>query len=149
MLHVPVRRSGGLDSQVGPIHKNDNSCDNFKLKCTSVNRHICEPFLQELLVDDNILTRKSYQTTLTGNGNQIVIDQSKDGDILIIREEIGVKIALLFALITNEIDTARVERIAREIRSMQQEELYYWYAKVFSSMIKTPAIKALKILLLT
>ena len=148
ILHVPIKRSGSLDSQVDPIHRNDNSRDNLKLKCSSVNRHICEPFLQELLVDDNILTKKSYQTTLMGNTNQIVQKKNDDGEILVIREEIGIKIALLFALITNENDVERIDRISGGIRFMHREELYYWYAKAFPSRIHMFAIKALKILLL-
>jgi len=57
-------------------------------------------------------------------------------------------IALLFALISNESDTARVEGLAREIRAMPREEQYYWYANIFSAKIRLPALKALKILLL-
>nr|MDO8084644.1 hypothetical protein [Candidatus Sigynarchaeum springense]MDO8116116.1 hypothetical protein [Candidatus Sigynarchaeota archaeon] len=148
ILHVPMKRSRALDPQGDSIHPNVDPCDTLKIKCSAVNRRICEPFLQELLVDDNIITRKSFQTSLIGNCNQIVIDRREDGDILVVREEIGVKIALLFALISKEIDIARIERLAREIRAMQKEELYYWYAKIFSAKINPPALKALKILLL-
>lgn len=148
MLHVPMQRSCKIDPQFDSIHPNEDSRDILKIKCSPFSRQICAPFLQELLVDENIITRKSFQTSLIGNGNQIVMDKREDGDILVLREEVGVKIALLFALITNEIDTARIERLAREIRAMQREELYYWYAKVFSVKINPPALKALKILLL-
>nr|MDO8087778.1 hypothetical protein [Candidatus Sigynarchaeum springense] len=148
VLYIPASKASTARSQGSFPSQGEKSREQIKIKCSNDNKKICEPFLQELLANDNIMTRKSFQTTLTGDCNQVVVDPAEGGDILVLREEIGVRMAILFALIANEMDSEHVERMAREVRFLQREETYYWYAKIFQDRIRRAGIKALKILLL-
>lgn len=62
-------------------------------------------------------------------------------------EESGVCLALIFLTIQSLKKTVRMEEIARGIRAMTAEELYYWFAKCTSSMNAERSLKALRLLL--
>jgi len=62
-------------------------------------------------------------------------------------EESGVRLASIFLAIRPISKVSRIEEISRGIRSMADEELYYWFAKCSTTGTADRAQKALRILL--
>ncbi len=62
-----------------------------------------------------------------------------------LKEEDGVRLALVFRGLSDLRDTFRAHELVSGVHLMSREECYYWYAKVFSS--STRGLRALRVLI--
>jgi len=62
-------------------------------------------------------------------------------------EEDGVRLGLLFLAVKPLHKLARIEAVSERIRSMEPEELYYWFSKGTSTAEGHRAQRALRILI--
>jgi len=62
-------------------------------------------------------------------------------------EELGVRLGLLFLAVKPLRKVARMGEISEQVRSMTEEEAYYWYSKTTDQRVGRRSQKALRILL--
>jgi len=105
---------------------------------------LLEPYIIDLLNNQFIdnSTKKNESDQKTFFKRQIQSDTSIE-----IPESVGVQLSILFSLSNIVEKMNSVEKIARDIRSMGSEELYYWYSKIFCDSNHEPGLNALKILI--
>ncbi len=85
--------------------------------------------------------------TLRQNGYQATDLSAKRREPFALTEETGVRLALLFLAVKPITKLNRVEIISMGIRSMTNEELFYWFSKCSIGPTAERALKALRILL--
>nr|MDO8084643.1 hypothetical protein [Candidatus Sigynarchaeum springense]MDO8116117.1 hypothetical protein [Candidatus Sigynarchaeota archaeon] len=88
--------------------------------------NLIEPYIKETMKRN--APAKGLQRTL--DGNTIQPQASTNGD-LVIDEEDGVRLSILFKSISRLQKMARIDSILANVRTMNREEAYYWYSKIF------------------
>lgn len=68
-------------------------------------------------------------------------------ELFYLSEDDGVRLGLLFLALKPLKKLERIEAIARQIKAMQWEELYYWFSKCTNKSSAGRAKKALRILM--
>ncbi|MBX6770937.1 MAG: hypothetical protein IRY83_04375 [Chloroflexi bacterium] len=84
------------------------------------------------------LRREGYRASVLSSGQRQPLPLS---------EEAGVRLGLLFLALKPLTKVSRMERIAVGLRSMPDEEAYYWFSKCVAARGRGHAQRALRILL--
>ena len=101
--------------------------------------NLIEPYIKETIKKNT--TVKGYQRTLDGNKFQ---PQPSNIDEIIINEEDGVRLSILFKSISRLQKMERIDSILANVRTMNREEAYYWYSKIFQHRKNTKGMRAFR-----
>lgn len=111
----------------------------FIASANSWRVNLIEPFIKEIMKKNSAV--KGFQQTL--DGNRIQQSPSNNGD-MIINEEDGVRLSVLFRSICRLQKMPRIDSILANVRTMNREEAYYWYSKIFPYRKNSKGMKAFR-----
>ena len=141
-----------LESHSG---KNSHSSEDFKDVYEKISfikgwrLSLVEHYIKDLINRSNIARNKLVQISLNGSKVDYFRLQNKNNTELLIDEEFGVRLALLFKSIKIVETLTKVDNLLKFIKSMSKEEAYYWFSKCFFKKNQNSNIKAFKILALS
>jgi hypothetical protein len=111
----------------------------FIASANSWRVNLIEPYIKETIKKNP--AAKGYQRTL--DGNKMLLDTNNENDI-VINEEDGVRLSILFKSISRLQKMARIDCILANVRTMNREEAYYWYSKIFQHRKNTKGMRAFR-----
>ncbi|MGQ4875760.1 MAG: DUF7680 family protein [Promethearchaeia archaeon] len=163
LLKVKKERNNGLryqiyskellnnDQNVNEYHlqrkyRKQSKMNNFKKLADSYGWRLklLEPYIKEIVKFN--LKKNNSESSIQINLNNQEVNNSKMQKIEI-DEENGVRLALLFKLVSHIRKMKRLDKILLNIKTMSKEEIYYWFSKVFNNEKKQSGLKALRILI--
>jgi|SRR5271157_6023142 len=102
---------------------------------------LVDPYVKQVIKRNS--GNESSHSSLVGPNDDAAINKEQ----VVISEEDGVRLSLLFRTIARMQKMTKVHHILLSIKSMIREESYYWYSKVFSNHYSTKGVKAFRILI--
>jgi len=109
-----------------------------------------EHYIKDLIKRKKIYDSNGAQFSLDGQIINLNYDFSKKNfHIFSIKEEFGLRLALLFETIKTSNSMVQINKILIFTRSIQREEIYYWFSKCFLRKNGISNLKAYKILALS
>jgi len=103
--------------------------------------NLIEPYIKETIRRNT--TSKGHQQTLDGNKIQT---QGSNNNEIVINEEDGVRLSILFKSISRLQKMTRIDSILANVRTMNREEAYYWYSKIFPYRKNKKGMKSFRVL---
>nr|MDO8087777.1 hypothetical protein [Candidatus Sigynarchaeum springense] len=137
-----VNRDQTTRSPTKKHRKGDKTRVNGKKHVASANSwriNLIEPYIKEVMKRNVLL--KGFQKTL--DGNKIPPQPSNNGET-VITEEDGVRLSILFRSVCRLQKMSRIDSILANVRTMNREEAYYWYSKIFPHRKSSKGMKAFR-----
>ncbi len=106
---------------------------------------LIEPYIKEIL--SNNKSKNGNDKHVQMNLKREKVDQNIKRNKIIIDEEDGVRLALLFKTACRIRKMGKIDKILLNLKSMSREEAYYWYSKVFNNGRKQNGVRALRLLI--
>ncbi|KKM69311.1 hypothetical protein LCGC14_1452040 [marine sediment metagenome] len=108
---------------------------------------LIEPYIKEILRNNKIKNGNDKNVQI--NLKYEKADQNYKRNKIIIDEEDGVRLALLFKTACRIRKMGKIDKILLNLKSLSREEAYYWYSKVFNNGRKQNGVRALRILMVS
>ena len=108
---------------------------------------LIEPYIKEILRNNK--SKNGNDKDVQINLNREKADQNNKRKKIIIDEEDGVRLALLFKTACRIRKMGKIDKILLNLKSISREEAYYWYSKVFNNGRKQNGVRALRILMVS
>ncbi len=106
---------------------------------------LIEPYIKEILRSNK--SKNGNDNNVQMNLKREKADQNYKKNKIIIDEEDGVRLALLFKTACRIRKMGKIDKILLNLKSISREEAYYWYSKVFNNGRKQNGVRALRILM--
>ncbi len=108
---------------------------------------LIEPYIKEILRNNK--SKNEIDKNVQMNLKREKADQNNKRKKIIIDEEDGVRLALLFKTACRIRKMGKIDKILLNLKSISREEAYYWYSKVFNNGRKQNGVRALRILMIS
>ncbi len=108
---------------------------------------LIEPYIKEVLRNNKSKNRNDKDVQI--NLKREKADQNNKRKKIIIDEEDGVRLALLFKTACRIRKMGKIDKILLNLKSISREEAYYWYSKVFNNGRKQNGVRALRLLMVS
>lgn len=108
---------------------------------------LIEPYIKEILRNNK--SKNGNDKNVQMNLKREKAAQNKKRNKIIIDEEDGVRLALLFKTACRIRKMGKINKILLNLKSLSREEAYYWYSKVFNNGRKQNGVRALRILMIS
>ncbi|KKM69312.1 hypothetical protein LCGC14_1452050 [marine sediment metagenome] len=110
---------------------------------------LIEHYIKGLANRKKIFENNLVQENLLKQKINIIDTLRRANDLeLLVEEEFGVRLALLFESIRNINVMTRIDKILNYVRTISKEEAYYWFSKCFFRKFQKSGLRAFKILAL-
>ena len=106
---------------------------------------LIEPYIKEILRNNE--NKNGNDKNVQMNLKHEKADQNNKRNKIIIDEEDGVRLALLFKTACRIRKMGKIDKILLNLKSISREEAYYWYSKVFNNGRKQNGVRALRLLM--
>ena len=139
---ISIENSLHLEPRKEPLFNKISSIKGWRLT-------LIEHYIKDLANKKKIFKNNLVQVDLLKNKINIIDTLRRSNDLeLIIEEEYGVRLALLFESIRSISVMTGIDRILNYVRTISKEEAYYWFSKCFFRKFHTSGLRAFKILAL-